>query len=113
MPPTIPVPEPSTAQLQGPGDDENLLWILGLRAIPVVPKMYPHRKSAIWGAEYLGCPDFVDGNSGAPIFVDGQVIGVGSSVHMSPGPKKLQDFIRQHDELRFLLANPTTAPGSR
>jgi hypothetical protein len=79
--------------------------------VPVVPKMYPHRQSAFCDADIVHCPDSVKGNSGAPVFVDGQVVGIVNAVCLGPGPKKIQDFIRKHDEIGFLLAHPSTAIG--
>ncbi|MCP3860222.1 MAG: trypsin-like peptidase domain-containing protein, partial [Phycisphaeraceae bacterium] len=78
--------------------------------VAVVPEMYPHRKSASLVGEKFLCPDSVDGNSGAPIFADGRVVGLCTSEILSPGPKLLDDFIRAHEEIRFLLetaAGPT------
>lgn len=74
-----------------------------LTVIAIVPEMYPHRKPAIFIGENVFCTDSVDGNSGSAVFANGQVVGVGTSEVMSPGPKQLQEFIREHEEIRFLL----------
>lgn len=81
--------------------------------VPVVPEMYPHRKPATCDPDTVRCPDIEHGNSGAPVFVDGEVVGVGSAVSHGPGPKMLQDFLREHEETRFLLAEPEASSVGR
>lgn len=79
--------------------------------IPVPPKMYPHRKPATCDAESVTCMTLVHGNSGAPVFVEEQVVGLGSFVAFGPGPKRLQEFVRKHEGIRFLLDEPNAFPG--
>jgi hypothetical protein len=74
--------------------------------VAVVPEMYPHRKSALLVADRFVCLESVDGNSGSPIFVDGRVVGLGTSKCLSPGPKLLHEFFRENEEIRFLLEEP-------
>jgi len=71
--------------------------------IAVVPKMFPHRKPALYMGKYFFCTDSTDGNSGSPIFADGQVVGLCTSHFLSPGPRQLHEFTRAHEEIRFLL----------
>lgn len=79
--------------------------------VPIVPEMYPHRKHAICSSGTVACPDSVKGNSGAPVFVDGEVVGLSNWGGMGPGPRQLQEFIRKHDGIRFLLEEPDTPGG--
>ena len=51
------------------------------------------------------------GNSGAPVFVEGEIVGLGTWLVFGPGPSKLQDFIRSHEGIRFLLAQPKASGG--
>lgn len=74
-----------------------------LTVVAVVPEMHPHRKPAILLGEQVFCTHSVNGNSGSPVFANGRVVGVGTSEIMSPGPENLQAFIREHEEIRFLL----------
>ena len=80
----------------------------GIRDVPVVviavvPKMFPHRKPALYMGKYFFCTDSTDGNSGSPIFADGRVVGLCTSHVLSPGPRQLHEFMRAHEEIRFLL----------
>jgi Trypsin-like peptidase domain len=81
--------------------------------VPVVPKMYPHRKPALCDSDFVYLTDPVDGNSGAPVFMDGRVVGVCNILDLGPGPRMLQDFIRKHDDVRFLLEQPGVDPALR
>ena len=88
-----------TGSTEGIGDRPAIV-------VAVVPEMYPHRKSALFAADRFVCLDSVDGNSGSPIFVDGRVVGLCTSEFLSPGPKLLHEFLREHEEIRFLLEEP-------
>jgi hypothetical protein len=79
--------------------------------VPVVPEMYPHRKPATCTADRVMCLTLVHGNSGAPVFVEGEIVGIASWLVFGPGPKKLQAFIRGHEKIRFLLAQPNASGG--
>jgi hypothetical protein len=79
--------------------------------VPVAPELYPHRKPATCDAKSVTCMGLVAGNSGAPAFVDGRVVGIVTHLAWGPGPKKLQKFIREHEEIRFLLEEPTASAG--
>lgn len=81
-----------------------------LVVVAVLPKMYPHRKPAMPLTERVFCYDTEDGNSGAPVFANGEVVGVCTSELVSPGPKQIRELIEAHEKIRFLLEAKEPAP---
>jgi hypothetical protein len=71
--------------------------------VAVAPEMYPHREPATCELDLVRCPEGAHGNSGAPVLVDGRVVGVYTYLAWGPGPQKLQAFLEGSPATRFLV----------